>query len=70
MIMILMMGCGLLLLDICSSITQRLVLVRFGLMVSLPSGLIAQEISANSQSATTVSLISVTVTENLMVSSV
>lgn len=55
MILLLLMGCVSTVLYMCGDIIICLVLVKFGLVVSLPGGLGAQYMSANLQSATTAS---------------
>lgn len=70
MISLLLMGCGLVVLQTCTYIIECLVLDKYGLVTSLPGGLVAQEISANSQSATTVSFVLKDIVANMMVKSV
>lgn len=45
-------------------------LVKYGLVISLPGGLEAQEVSANSQAGTIVSIIFENISENMMVNPV
>lgn len=70
MIILLLIGCGLLVLYICAITVECLVLLKFGLVVSLPGGLVAQEMSANSQPVITVAVIwqafCINMTVNLM----
>lgn len=70
MILLLLLGCGLVMLYICTHIILCLMVVKFGLMVPLPVGPEVQEVSANSKSAETVSVILECIAENTMVSSV
>lgn len=67
MVLLLMIGCGLEVLYICTDIIQCLVYVKFALVVSLPGGLVAQKILANSQSATNVTLILQEISANMTV---
>jgi len=67
MIMILLMGCSLIMLYTYASSIDRLVLVKFGLVVSLPGGLAAQVMAANSQQAATVSFVLQDIAAVLMV---
>lgn len=67
MIMLLLMGCGFVVLFICTSILECLVLVKFGLVISLPSGIVAQEMSADSQSSTVVCAILSIIAQFMMV---
>ena len=67
MIFLVLLGCGTILLDVCTDIILSLVLVKFGLIVSLPGGISAQEISANSQSATVLFPILQYTAEHIMV---
>lgn len=55
MILLLLAGCGFVVLYTCTYNVSSLTLVKFGLMITLPGGIIEQEVSANSQSATVVS---------------
>ena len=70
MIFLVLLGCGLVVLNTWIIIIGCLVLVKFGLVVSLPGGLLAQEISANSQSTTVVSFLLEPIAGNMMVNSV
>lgn len=61
MIFILPIGCGLVVLNIYTVTTQSLVLNKYGLMIPLPGGLVAQKLSAHSKSATSTILNAISV---------
>jgi len=61
MMFILPIGCGLVVLNIYTVTSQSLVLNKYGLMISLPGGLVAQIISAQSESATSTILKAISV---------
>jgi len=64
--LLLLMGHGLIMLCICTDIIICLVFDKYDLVKSLPDGLVAQEMSAQSQSAATVSMKLQIIAENMM----
>lgn len=70
MILLLLIGCGLVLLNCCTVAIACLVLVKFGLVISLPGGLVVQEMSASSQSSFFFAVIADAIVSNIIVNSV
>lgn len=70
MTLLLIMGFGLVVVNICTVIVICLVLDKYSLVVSLPEGLMAQESSADSQPAIITAFILQAISGNLMVNSV